>query len=84
MKKILITVFVLSIGEDFDIFVPIEMKVLQAINLIQKSIFELSNGDYVVKNDNEVILTDAYGQVINPNNIVKFSGLTNGCKILMM
>lgn len=84
MREILVSVFVLSIGEEYDVFLPIDMKVIQVINLIQKSIVELSNGDYVVKNDNEIILTNEEGKVINPNNIVKFSGLKNGCKIMMV
>ena len=83
MKKILITIYVLSIGEQYDLFVPIDMKVIQVINLIQKSIHDLSGGDYVIKNDNEIILSDYEGKVINPNNIVKFSGLRNGCKVIM-
>ncbi|MBQ6476962.1 MAG: hypothetical protein IJI43_00810 [Bacilli bacterium] len=84
MKKILVTVFVLCIGEKFDLFLPIDMKMIDAIGLIQKSVYELSNEEYIIKPDKNVILYDSNGKVINTNNIIKFSGLKNGSHILLV
>lgn len=84
MKKILITIFILSIGKEYDIFIPIDVPLMNVINLIQKSIFEISEGNYVVKPDNQILLYNEFGNIINSNNVVKYSGLKNGSKVLMI
>ena len=82
MKKILIVVYVLFLENEYDILLPINISVLEAIELIQTSVCELSGNTYII-NDNAV-LYDAYGKVININNIVKFSGLKNGSKVILV
>ena len=57
---------------------------MNAINLIQKSIFEMSEGNYVIKQDNQIMLFNEAGNIINSNNVVKYSGLKNGSKVLMI
>ncbi len=84
MKKILVTIFVLCIGEQYDLFIPIDMNLLEVINLIQKSIYELSGEEYIIRKDNEVLLYNDDGKIINSNNVVKFSGLKNGSRILLV
>ena len=84
MKRILISILVLSIEEEYDIFIPIDMKFNQVINLIQKSIYELSEERYTIKKDNEVILFNEDGYIINTNNVVKFSGVKNGSKLVLV
>ena len=81
MKKILVTIYVLSLQQEFDVFIPIAMDMQEVISLIQESIVKLSKGNYQ-KKDN-VILFDENGKIINPNNKVKFSGLNNGFKVIM-
>lgn len=82
MKEILVTIFVLSLNQEFDLFLPINMKVKEAIDLIQKNLVELSDGNYIV-NQNPILYSEVSGKTINMNNIVKYSGLTNGCKVLL-
>lgn len=82
MKKILVTIYVLSLQQEFDVFIPIAMNMKDAISLIQDSIVKLSNENYQ-KKDN-VMLFDEEGKIINPNNKVKFSGLNNGSKVIMI
>ena len=84
MKRILVTVFVLCIGEQYDLFIPIDMNMSDAIGLMQKSIYELTNEEYIIKKDKAVMLYDEDGKVINTNNVVKFSGLKNGSRVLMV
>ena len=42
MKKILVTIYVLSLQQEFDVFIPIAMNMKDAISLIQDSIVKLS------------------------------------------
>ena len=82
MKEILVTIYVLSLQEEYDLFLPISLNVNDAINLIQDAIVEMSEGNYEKKE--VAYLYSESGKVINSNNPVKYSGLTNGCKVLMI
>lgn len=82
MKKILVTIYVLSLQQEFDVFIPIAMNMKDAISSIQDSIVKLSNENYQ-KKDN-VMLFDEEGKIINLNNKAKFSGLNNGSKVILV
>lgn len=82
MKKILVTIYVLSLQQEFDVFIPIAMNMKDAISLIQDSIVKLSNENYQ-KKDN-AMLFDEEGKIINLNNKAKFSGLNNGSKVILV
>lgn len=81
MNKILITIYVVSLNEEYDIFLPIGLKFDEIIDIIQDSLCELSNNNYQKKEN--VDLYTSTGLLINKNNIVKFSGLKNGMKLLL-
>ena len=82
MNKILVTIYVLSLDESYDILLPINLKMTEVLELIQNTLVELSNGNYV-KHDN-VILMNSESKIINNKNMVRLSGLTNGCKIVLI
>ncbi len=82
MEKILVSFYVLAIEEEFDMFLPIGMKMSEVLKNIQQSIQELSEGNYEI-NQNPLLYNDLDGTLINTNNIVKFSGLKNGSRVLM-
>ncbi len=81
MNKILITVYAVTLNEEFDIFLPISIKTQEAIDIVQDSLCELSNNNYQKKEDVNLYTSDGF--VINKNNIVKYSGLKNGIKVLL-
>ncbi len=62
---------------------PINLDMKDVIALIQKAINELSDGSYVAK-DNVKLYDKSTGYLINTNNIVKYSGLKNGCSIMII
>ena len=82
MKEILVTIYVLSLQQEFDVFIPIKLEMKEALDLIQNTIVDLSNENYE-KKDNVVLFSDS-GKIINSNNPVNYSGLTNGCKVVMV
>lgn len=81
MEKILITIYVLSLQKEFDIFLPINVHMNQALDLIQNSILDLDDNYQVISNP--ILYCEQNGKIINVNNTVKFSGLQNGCKVLL-
>ena len=82
MNKILVTIYVIFLDNQYDVLIPINISVKDALELIQNSIVELSSKAYVV-NPN-ALLYDESGKIINTHNIVKFSGLKNGSKVILM
>lgn len=83
MDKILISVYVLAIDEEYDMFIPINEKVFNIIDLVQQTIKELSGGYYQI-NSKALLYNGIDGNIINSNNIVKFSGLKNGSRLLLI
>ncbi len=83
MNKILISVYVLTIEEEYDMFIPINENMKNVLNLIQQTVNELSDGYYVI-NQNALLYNGIDGKIINNNNIVKFSGLKNGSRVLLV
>lgn len=82
MNKILVTIYVVSIDEEFDLLLPIGKRIKEIIESIQDSIVDLSNNNFIKKQN--VILYNNEGLIINQNNIVKYSGLKNGCKLVLV
>lgn len=83
MDKILVSVYVLAIDEEYDMYIPINEKVATIVELIQNTIKELS-GDYYQINTKALLYNGVDGKIINNNNIVKFSGLKNGTRVLLI
>ncbi len=83
MDKILVTIYVATIDESYDMFLPINMRVKTATELIQKVIKDLSDDNYLI-NQNALLYDAISGLVININNIVKDSGIVNGSKLLLI
>lgn len=82
MNKILVTIYVLLLDESYDVLLPINLKMSEVYDLIQNTICELSSNNYI-KHDNAILLS-SNGLLINNNNIVRLSGLTNGCKVVLL
>lgn len=83
MNKILVSVKVPTIEEEYDLLIPIGEKMSEVLLLIQKSIHELSGGYYMI-NEEANLYDSIGGKVINKNNIVRFSGLKNGSKVILL
>ena len=82
MSNILVTIYVLSLDDSYDLLLPINVKVKEVIDMIQNTLCEMSNDNYV-KHDNALLIC-ADGKVINNKNIVRLSGLKNGCKVVLI
>lgn len=82
MNKLLVSIYIAKIDEEFNINVPIGVKVNELINIIQDTICDLTAGNYV-PND-KALLYRYDGSVINVNNFVGFSGITNGVKLMLI
>jgi hypothetical protein len=82
MDKILVSIYVASLDEYYDVFLPINLKLSEALDLVQNTITELSSGNYQ-KHSNAVLL-NSDAKVLNNNNVVRLSGFTNGCRVVLI
>jgi hypothetical protein len=82
MNKLLLTIYVFSLDESYDILLPVNLKMTEALDLIQNTLVELSGNNYVKHSD--VILMNSESRIINSKNVVRLSGLTNGCKLILI
>ena len=81
-NQILVECFVPSVNQSYDIKIPMEKKVHEVIELLSKSICELSGGLFIAE---ESLLCDRNsGRVYDINLSVKEHGLTNGSKLMLL
>ena len=81
-NKILIEIIVPMIQEEYDIYIPVSKSVRQATQLLIKSINELSDGHFPIKDNN--ILLKENGDVLAQNLTIKDNGIKNGDKIILI
>lgn len=82
MNKILVTVLVPMIEEEYDIFVPVSKSIKLTTDLLVKSINELSEGHFPIKE--KCVLMSSSGIVFDEALIIKECGIKNGDKIILI
>ena len=68
MDQLLVSVYVISINEEFDMYIPINMKVTDLINFIKEKIVEETAGAYEPKEALKLYDVTTT-KLINSNNI---------------
>lgn len=82
MNKLLISIEVPSIEQNFDLFIPINKKMGTIKKYVIKSIHELSGG---ILKEKTYLFFDIDTGAKYPNNVyVKDSGIKNGARIIMV
>ncbi len=82
MDKVLVSIYVVTLDETYDLLLPINLKLSEVLDLIQNTIVELSSGNYEKRED--VKLLNSESKLLNCDNLVRLSGITNGCKIMLI
>ena len=82
LNKILVNIYVVSLGRSYDLFIPINITGTQLLDLLQKALISLSNENYIYQ-EKAFLLDRDTGYLINQNNTIKFSGIKNGSNLLL-
>ena len=77
MNKILVTIYIPLLDEDYDIFIPINKKVGTVKNTFVSSVKNLIQKNYQLLNKQD-------DKVIDDNVYVKNSGIQNGSKLILL
>ena len=82
MNKVYVILFVPQIGEKYEMFLPISKKIGSISKLLTKSINELSDGSFPIKDS---LLYDRESGIMYDLNItVKESNIRNGSEIILI
>ncbi|MBR0133373.1 MAG: methyltransferase [Lachnospiraceae bacterium] len=83
MYKILVDVYVPSLLQNFEFFIPLKSRVDEVTALIRKAIEEMTDGMFFP--DSGVMLCDREsGEIFNINLTVEQIGLKEGSRLMLM
>ena len=83
MRKVLVEVFVPTIAERYDVFIPETSHVSEVLELLKKAITDLSDGRFVATNETTLCYRES-GSIINVNMTVYELGIHNGSKLMLI
>lgn len=82
-NKVLVSLFVPEIGNNYDIYLPVNKKIGNIIILLNKAINELSNGNYKLDSNNLLYNVETK-QIYNPDILLANTNIRNGTKLLLI
>lgn len=82
-NKLLINVYVLSLSEEYEIYIPANESVKAVVDLIVKSVTELSDGR-LDKNSKYCLLDCESNMVYNYSLIIRNTNIINGKKLILI
>ena len=80
--KILINVYFIKLDQGYDIYVPAYENIGQIVELVSKTITNLSDGDFNY-NDGYAIIDSVTGELYDLNQIISDTKIRNGHKLLV-
>ena len=83
MDKVLVEIYVPVLNEAYDMFVPLQSRMYEVLELMKRAVKELSEGRFVADN-NTAICHRSDGMIINLNMSVFELGIRNGSKLMLI
>ncbi len=81
--KVLVSINVPSLETKYDVFIPVNRKVYNVINMFKTSLFELSLGSFDVKKD-YIMYNALTGSVYDMNVLIRDTDIRNGSSIILL
>ena len=82
-NKVLIKLYVPTLGETFDIFIPVNEMIWRVNRLIVKLVSDMSEGSFILDKDYAMINMDT-GKIYDNNDIVINTDIRNATRILLV
>ena len=83
MNKVLIKLYVPTLGENYDIYIPVNEMVWKVNRLIVKLINDMSNDNFSIDRDYALINIDT-GMIYNNNDIIINTDIRNASRLLLV
>lgn len=81
--KVLVEVMVPCIEKSYDVYIPVSRKIGNIIVLLNKAIYELTNGEYV-GDERTALYNIKDGEKYQMNLILKDTDIRNGSKVILL
>ena len=82
-NKVLVTINVPSLEIKLDMFIPVNKKIHSIIDMMKKSLFELSSGSFSLSKI-YTLYNEETGQVYDVNALVRDTDLRNNSKVILL
>ena len=82
-NKYLVELFVPTLDKIYNVYLPVNRRVGNVISLLNKSLNEITNGEYV-GNEHTCLYDRETGQKLEPNQLIRETTVKNGSGILML
>lgn len=83
MNKVLIKLYVPTLGENYDIYIPVNEMIWKVNRLIVKLISDMSNNNFSIDKDYALINIDT-GMIYNNNDIIINTDIRNASRLLLV
>ena len=83
MNKVLIKLYVPTLGENYDIYIPVNEMVWKVNRLIVKLISDMSNDNFSIDKDYALINIDT-AMIYNNNDIIINTDIRNASRLLLV
>ena len=83
MNKVLVEIYVPKIEKSYDVFLPINITIYEAIKYIESSLSELSNG-YYISTDTARLSNRVNGFTYDLDKTIKDSKIYNSTKLVLI
>lgn len=83
MNKVLVNVYVPILNKSYDIFIPLQSQIFEIVELINKAVYELSEGQFMPSSDT-VLAYKVTGEILDVNSTVFELAIGNGTKLILI
>lgn len=82
-NKVLVTLYVPYLDSRYDMYIPVNKRIHVIIDLIKKSLFELSEGTFNLTNKYEIYNYET-GMTYNMNDLVRDTDIRNNSNLIIV
>lgn len=82
-SKVLVKLDVPEIDQTFDIYLPVNKKMGNIINLLNKAVNELTNGIYPLADTNKLYNKDTK-EIYEPDVLLAYTDIRNGTRLFLI
>ena len=82
-NKVLINLYVPFLEKKYEIFLPVNKKIGEIIDLLGKNLIDISGGYYIYTKE-ERLYNRQTGKEYNINEIIKFTNIRNGTELIFI
>lgn len=83
MNKVLTEIYLPSINKSYDVFLPKQISIYEAINMLSTMMYNLSDGFFKPSNDT-ILCNKITGEIYDINKSIKDLNLQNGSKLMLI